>query len=51
MIKIRKITNPYLVSNLRKLEKVKEIIRSQFSSISEKKIEEIENQLVDSLKH
>ncbi|HUW93873.1 MAG TPA: histone deacetylase family protein [Bacteroidales bacterium] len=51
MIKIRKITNPYLEANLRKLEKVKNIIRRQFSPISEKNIEEIENQLVDSLKH
>jgi acetoin utilization deacetylase AcuC-like enzyme len=51
MIKIRKITNPNSEANLRKLERVKEIIRSQFAPITEKKIDEIENQLVDSLKH
>ncbi len=51
MIRIRKITNPYLEANLKKIEKVKEIIRQQFSMISEKKIEEIDSQLADPLKH
>ncbi len=51
MIRIRKITNPYLEVNLKKIEEVKEIIRRQFSMISEKKIEEIDSQLVDPIKH
>lgn len=51
MIRIRKITNPYLESNTRKIEAVKEIIRKQFPAISEKKIEEVELQLTDPLKY
>jgi len=51
MIRIRKITNPYLEANLRKIEAVKEIIRKQFPMIDEKKIEEIDLQLADPLKH
>jgi acetoin utilization deacetylase AcuC-like enzyme len=51
MIRIRKITNPYLESNIRKIKAVKEIIRKQFPAISEKKIEEVELQLTDPLKY
>lgn len=51
MIKIRKITNPYLDANIRKIEKVKEILRSQFPLVNEKKIEEIDSQLTNPLKH
>ena len=51
MIRIRKITNPYLESNTRKIEAVREIIRKQFPAISEKKIEEVEQQLTDPLKY
>ena len=51
MIRIRKITNPYLESNTRKIEAVKQIIRKQFPAISEKKIEEVEQQLTDPLKY
>lgn len=51
MIKIRKITNPYLEGNLRKMEKVKKILREQFPLIHESKIADIEEQLVDPLKY
>jgi acetoin utilization deacetylase AcuC-like enzyme len=51
MLRIRKITNPYLESNLKKIEAVKEIIRKQFPMISGKKIEEIDSQLTDPLKY
>ena len=51
MIRIRKITNPYLESNIRKIEVVKEIIRKQFPAIPEKKIKEVELQLTDPLKY
>lgn len=51
MIRIRKIYNPFLESNVRKIEAVKDILRKQFAAVSEKKIAEIENQLTDPLKH
>ncbi len=51
MIRIRKITNPYHESNLKKIEAVKDIIRKQFQMISEKKIEEIDTQFADPLKY
>jgi acetoin utilization deacetylase AcuC-like enzyme/GNAT superfamily N-acetyltransferase len=49
MIRIRRISNPYLETNLRSLEKVKEIIRSQFPLVPVRKIDKIENQMVDPL--
>ncbi|MBU0487155.1 MAG: histone deacetylase family protein [Bacteroidetes bacterium] len=51
MIRIRRISNPYLEVNLRTIEKVKEIIRKQFPLLAAKKEEEIDSQLVDSLSH
>lgn len=51
MIRIRKITNPYLEVNIRTIERVKEIIKIQFPLIAPKKIEEIEFQMVDPLKY
>lgn len=51
MIRIRKISNPYLEVNIRKMEKVKEIIKSQIPLLTNKKIEEIENQMIDPLKY
>jgi len=51
MIRIRKITNPYLESNIRKIKAVKDIIRKQFPAIPEKKIEEVELQLTDPLRY
>ena len=51
MIRIRRISNPYLEVNIRKLEKVKEIIKVQIPLLSSEKIDEIENQMVDTLKY
>lgn len=51
MIRIRKITNPYFGTNSLKIEKVKQIIREQFPLISEEKINEIDHQLANSLRH
>ena len=51
MIRIRKITNPYLEANIRKIEAVKEIIRVQFPAVSERKIGDLDAQFVDPLKH
>jgi len=51
MIRIRKITNPNLESNLRRMVKVKEIIRLQFPDIAEKKIEAIGVQMSDPVKY
>jgi acetoin utilization deacetylase AcuC-like enzyme/GNAT superfamily N-acetyltransferase len=46
MIRIRKITNPYLDANIRKIEKVKEIIKEQFPLIRKDKIN-IDSQFLD----
>lgn len=51
MIRIRKITNPYLKTNISKMERVKEILKEQFPLIPENKINEIESQLVDPMKY
>ena len=51
MIKIRKITNPYLEANVKKIEAVREILRRQFPDVREQKINAIDSQLVDPLKH
>ena len=51
MIRIRRISNPYLEVNLRKVEKVKEIILFQFPVISRKKIEETIGLLINPLKY
>lgn len=47
MIRIRKISNPNLEVNTRHIEKVKEIIRTQFPDISEKKIDAFGAQMTD----
>ncbi len=51
MIRIRKISNPFLEVNIRTLERVKEIIKIQFPLIELKKIDEIEYQMVNPLKY
>ncbi len=51
MIRIRKISNPNLETDLRQIEKVNEIIRSQFPDISEKKINEIGDHMTDPVKY
>ena len=51
MIRIRKISNPYLEANIGKMDKVREILKTQIPLLSGKKIEEIENQMVDTLKY
>ena len=51
MIRIRKITNPFHEANIRKIEAVKEILRKQFPDVSERKIHDIDAQIIDPLKH
>lgn len=51
MIRIRKISNPHIESNQRKIEEVREFIRLQFPAISEKKTSEFIEQLTDPLKY
>jgi len=51
MIRIRKISNPYLEVNILKMEKVKRIIKTHFPLVAEKKIEEIESQMIHPLKY
>ncbi len=51
MIRIRRISNPYLEVNLRKIEKVKEIILLQFPVLSRIKIEETIDLLINPLKY
>ncbi|MCB8964213.1 MAG: histone deacetylase family protein [Bacteroidales bacterium] len=47
MLRIRKILNPNLESNLLQVAKVKDIIKKQFPDLSDKKIEAVEQQMVD----
>ena len=51
MIRIRKITNPYVEANVKKIEAVRDILRKQFPDVREEKINAIDSQLVDPLKH
>jgi acetoin utilization deacetylase AcuC-like enzyme len=51
MIRIRKISNPYLEVNIRQIEKIKNIIAAQFPDISKKKIDEILEQMADPVKN
>jgi len=51
MFRIRKITNPYLDVNIKAMEKVKSIIKEQFSALKEDKINEISEELVNPLKY
>jgi len=37
MIRIRKITNPFIEANKARIEEVREIMKKQFPAISEKK--------------
>lgn len=50
MIRIRKISNPYLSTNLRHMEKVKDIIKKQFPGVQQSKIDEISDQMTDPVK-
>ncbi len=51
MFRIRKISNPYLDVNIKAMEKVKSIIKEQFSGIKEEKINEVHEQLINPLKY
>jgi acetoin utilization deacetylase AcuC-like enzyme len=51
MLRIRKISNPYLDVNIQAMNKVKSIIREQFPDIREEKIDEVSEQLVNPLKY
>lgn len=51
MLRIRKISNPYLSVNKRSIEQVKALIRQQFSALSPEKVEEISDELVNPLKY
>jgi acetoin utilization deacetylase AcuC-like enzyme len=50
MLRIRKIANPYLASNIRAMEQVKNIISKQFPDISQKKVDILDEQLINPLK-
>lgn len=50
MIRIRKIVNPLLEVNQRRIDEVREVIRKQFSALSEEKASEFIEQLLDPLK-
>ncbi len=51
MLRIRKISNPYLDANIQAMKRIKSIIREQFSDIREEKINEVSEQLVNPLKY
>ncbi len=51
MIRIRKISNPNNESNLRQIEKIKEITRTQFPEITEKKLDEIGAHMTNPVKY
>lgn len=51
MLRIRKISNPYLDANIQAMNRVKYIIREQFPDIKEEKIDEVSEQLVNPLKY
>ncbi len=51
MIRIRKIANPFLEVNTKKIEEVKEIIKAQFPAIPDNKASEFIDQLTDPLKY
>lgn len=51
MLRIRKITNPFLASNLRAMEQVKSIIRQQFPDLIKDKVDILDEQLVNPLKY
>ncbi len=50
MIRIRKLSNPFIESNIKRIAEVKDIMRQQFPAISEKKAFEFIDQLIDPLK-
>ena len=50
MLRIRKISNPYLTTNLRSMDQVKNILSKQFPDLWESKIEMLDEQLVNPLK-
>ncbi len=50
MIRIRKISNPFLESNKGAIENVKKIMSEQFSAIPDEKIDQLNEQLVNPLK-
>jgi acetoin utilization deacetylase AcuC-like enzyme len=51
MIRIRKISNPLIETNKKRIEEVQEVIKKQFPAISEKKASEFIEQLLDPLKY
>ena len=50
MFRIRKITNPYLEGNKHAMERVRKIIRAQFPGINENIIQDIPDQMVNTVK-
>ena len=50
MLRIRKISNPYIESNLAAMESVKNIMAKQFPLVWDSKIEMLDEQLVNPLK-
>ncbi len=51
MLRIKRISNPFNDDNRQTLEKVKAILREQFSGVKEEKINQIPHQMIDPVKY
>lgn len=51
MLRVRKISNPFLKENQIAMDKIREIVASQFPDLAISKIEEIDNQMADPVRH
>jgi len=51
MLRVRKISNPFLSENKVAMSKIREIVAAQFPDIAISKIEEIEKQMADPVRH
>ena len=51
MIRVRKISNPFLRENQIAMDKIRDIVASQFPDLAVSKIEEIDHQMADPVKH
>lgn len=51
MLRVRKISNPFLRENQIAMDKIREIVASQFPDLAVSKIEEINQQMADPVRH
>jgi len=51
MLRVRKISNPFLRENQVAMEKIKEIVAARFPDLAASKIEDIDNQMADPIRH